>query len=119
MLERSMTVAPAGIATFAPTSLIRVPSTRITWLVSARPASGSMSRPARIAVTGAGAGVCPATAATANQTSTPADSHVLDAVTALITFSRGDQTNLTYLPSEVDVTLPPCARVYFLNQLIM
>src|SRR5437899_11503820 len=105
MLERSMTVAPAGIATFAPTSLIRVPSTRITWLVSARPASGSISRPARIAVTGAGA--CAATQLSVNNTNTHTDRPLLDGLTAFITFSRSDQTNLTYLPSEVDVTLPP------------
>src|SRR5688572_31828562 len=40
---------------------MRVPSTRITWLVRMRPASGSSSRPARIAVTCAGVCAWPVT----------------------------------------------------------
>ncbi|MGE5832960.1 MAG: hypothetical protein ACM4AI_00640 [Acidobacteriota bacterium] len=46
-----MTSAPAGIATSPPTAVNLPPSTRITWLALAVPVSGSISRPARIAVT--------------------------------------------------------------------
>src|SRR6185369_12414215 len=53
-LERSMTVAPVGIARLAPTALIRSPSISITWLVAVVAVSGSISRPALIAVIGGG-----------------------------------------------------------------
>src|SRR5438045_1813541 len=52
--------APAGIATLGPISLNRLPSIRMIWFVSTRPASGSIRRPARIAVTaGATCAVAP------------------------------------------------------------
>src|SRR4051812_43382240 len=65
MRDRSITCAPAGIATFGPTSRMRVPSTRMIWLVRIRPASASSRRPARIAVTvgAAGGRACRADAA--------------------------------------------------------
>ena len=46
-----MTVAPAGTARFGPTALMRSPSTRTTWLPDAVPVSGSIRRPALMAMT--------------------------------------------------------------------
>src|SRR5262249_23291595 len=45
-----MTVAPGGISRLAPTDLILSPSMMMTWFVDAVPVSGSISRPALIAV---------------------------------------------------------------------
>src|SRR5713101_5780199 len=74
MRDKSITCAPAGIATFGPTSRILVPSTRITWFVRMRPPSASRRRPARIAVTGAAgcwaASVTPASAHSTNENAT-------------------------------------------------
>jgi len=58
--DKSITVAPAGIARLAPTPLIFSPSMRITWSMVAVPVSGSISRPALIAVIGV-AGGCAST----------------------------------------------------------
>src|SRR5262249_38993214 len=49
---RSITRAPGGTATFAPTSTMRSPRISTTWLVSIVPVFASKSRPARIAVIG-------------------------------------------------------------------
>src|SRR5262249_53708435 len=54
-LDRSMMAAPAGMARPGPMALIFSPSTMMTWLGDAVPVSGSISRPALIAVIG-GAG---------------------------------------------------------------
>src|SRR5437899_3904388 len=74
MRDKSITCAPAGIATFGPTARILVPSTRITWFVRMRPPSASRRRPARIAVTGAAgcwaASVTPASAHSTNENAT-------------------------------------------------
>src|SRR5215467_4885519 len=48
---RSITRAPAGTATLAPTSAMRSPRISTTWLVSIVPVFASKSRPARMAVT--------------------------------------------------------------------
>ncbi len=48
-----MTFAPFGTSTPAPTALTFPPSTTMVWFGAAVPASGSMSRPARMTV------VCP------------------------------------------------------------
>ena len=57
--DRSITVAPAGIATLVPTAVIRSPWTRITaFLIGAAPVP-SISVPALMAVTAAaGAAGC-------------------------------------------------------------
>src|SRR5262245_29197402 len=59
--DRSITVAPAGIARLAPTSLIFSPSIMMIWLAAALPVSGSISRPALIAVTVVGVCACTVT----------------------------------------------------------
>lgn len=51
ILERSITVAFGGTGRFAPTALMRPASIRMIWLGLAVPASGSISRPALMAVT--------------------------------------------------------------------
>src|SRR5262249_41404259 len=53
--ERSMTFAPAGRAP-VPTLSIRLPRMTMVWLLFAEPETPSMSVPARMTVTGGGAG---------------------------------------------------------------
>src|SRR5947199_3940227 len=54
-----MTSAPDGIGTFGPTSRIRWPSVTMIWLVAAVPVSGSIRRPALMAVVFCGPDGCP------------------------------------------------------------
>src|ERR1041384_1625319 len=70
-LERSITVAPEGIATLTPTSLILSPSIRMTTLVEDVPVSGSIRLPPLVAVVRAGCDCC-AWAASTRQTATRA-----------------------------------------------
>ena len=51
--DRSITVAPAGTATFGPTAVMRSPCTRITAFFTGAAPLPSMSVPARIAITAA------------------------------------------------------------------
>src|ERR1051326_4600283 len=118
MPERSITCAPAGTATFGPTSRILLPSTTMIWLVRTRPASGSRRRPARIAVIGTAVG-CAAAMDAATRSAGAAPAIGFNMRVKLSRKRRPWQSDRGGYGCDVVETLPPDWRVYLLNQLIM